>query len=252
MIDFATDREAIIESAIQIYHANDISMEEAMDTAINNYVEENSEDNDYEANEASKPKAGYIPVENRYGVDVTGRVATHDREYADLAPGLQRAIMQGILKWIDDYNLMEEGPAKEGLAYKIYKTVNDPFIRNLFMKSGYWNRIPEGIRKYGVIKKNKKYARLGRKVQRLTNKGRFDPSVARSTSPAPVGYAPQDSAYPDPIDLDTLRESVIDTALDIGRQYNLEPEDAIQAALEEYDLDASIFDDDYDDEGYYE
>lgn len=149
------DKDAVVEAALDIYHTYDVTMEEAMSMAL------------------EAPKVSGYPGDVSITVNKKNRIPTAERDYHDLW-GAQRGVMQGILKWIDDYNLLPpDSKAKAGVASKIVKAINDPIIRNLMMKSGYWDRVPEEIRAMNLQKHVKKYDKLGYQVERKNMKVQY-------------------------------------------------------------------------------
>jgi hypothetical protein len=215
-------KDDVVESALDIYHAYDVSMEEAMDIALD------------EADEATK---GYTINENPW------RVPTDERQYHDLAPGYQRMLMQGILKWIEDYKVLPEGSAKTALGMKIYKWINNPINRNILMKSGYWTKVPAEIRKMAAG--SSKYAKMGAKLDKQNAK------AARKVAKIEARAAKKAAKTQAKAAKKAAKEAVLETALDMMNDYNIDRDEAMVLAMEYHGVDAyDMVDDDYADDYY--
>lgn len=257
---FKDEKDVIVNSALDIYHEYGITMEEAMDVAMDTFDSSDLVDEEYEAQKEAVVNTALdiyheyaaegmtmeeamnaaIDMANEAGSStpsinigfsndtIPGRGVTASQfQYSD-ATGTQKMILQGILKWLEDYKYIPEGPARTALADKISKAINDPIIRNLMMKTGYWETIPEEIHARSAIRHSKKLAKAGRRVERKDAKRERKVEAWKTKRYAKDAVKDAKRA---------AKESVYDLADEIYSRYDVTEDEAIEAACDELGID---------------
>ena len=113
-------RGETIDMAMDILDNTDASLEEAMAIAL--------EKKDY-GRSNGYPSYPSAPPEEKMQFRA---VPTHKREYSDYNLP-EKVVMQGLNKWIDDYNSMPDCPTRDKLARKIGSAINNPLVRDSLM-----------------------------------------------------------------------------------------------------------------------
>ena len=137
-------KAGVIDMAMDILDNTDASLEEAMAIAL-----EKKDHGHY--NYPSYPSYRSAPPEEKMQFRA---VPTSKREYSDYNLP-EKVVMQGLNKWIDDYNRMPDCPTRDKLARKIGSAINNPLVRDSLMNSGRWDQIPEGIKRSALARKYK-------------------------------------------------------------------------------------------------
>ena len=138
-------KAGVIDMAMDILDNTDASLEEAMAIALE------KKDWGHSKGYPSYPSYPSAPPEEKMQFRA---VPTHKREYSDYNLP-EKVVMQGLNKWIDDYNSMPDCPTRDKLARKIGSAINNPLVRDSLMNSGRWDQIPEGIKQASRARKYK-------------------------------------------------------------------------------------------------
>ena len=238
-------KESVVNNALDIYHTYDVSMEEAMDIALEGITDTlaaaGAAAKDVGATVGNNVLSGVAGAYSRpngtTNLNIYSRTPGNANNFHDLVPGPQRAIMQGILKWIDDYNLLEDGPAKKGIATKISKAINDPIIRNLMMKSGYWEQVPPEVRAMQLQKHAIKYDKMGYKADKKDERVAYKREKVAAKAAAKAAKRAAKRA---------AKEAAFATADEYMQNYDISTEEALDLALEELGYSYDDINDDYD------
>ena len=148
-------KDMVVQEALNIYDNNDVTMEEAMDIALESQ-DQRAEVIDmamdiFENTDATMEEAMGVALENRLRP-----TPTHEREYSDYISPIDKTYMQGLFKWIDDYNSMPDCPTRDKLGRKIAKLISIPRVRDALMANGDYNTIPPEIKQASRERKYKR------------------------------------------------------------------------------------------------
>ena len=244
--EYEAQKEAVVTDALDIYHEYGVSMEEALDMAIDMANEDVSLAGAIGAGAGAvglgAAAAGIhnfktAPREDKdiRNYNIYSQAPSASDKFNKVRPGLSRVVMQGILKWLEDYKHMPDGPARTALADKISRAINDPIIREYMMSYGYWETIPDEIHARAAIRKQKKYAKAGRKVERKDAKLERKTEAWKNKTYAKDAYR-DSKAEAKRAAKDAKRaakESVYDLADEIYSNYDVTEDEAIEAACDQ-------------------
>ena len=211
-------KDEVVQYALDVYDNNDVTMEEAMDIAL-------------EANAT-------------YNITLD-RVPSSQKEYSDLSNS-ERLLLSRLIPRIEDWKSMPECKTRKKVEKRIIGEINSAYSRDLLMRSGYWNKIPDELKQKARIRRNRFKMKMDKDLR-----------DAWTDSASKEGCGPRSCEGVSP--------EVLETALDMMDEFDISRDDAIDMALEyhgigdtDYDIDDDSYSDyddtpdyDYDDDDYY-